>query len=265
MIEVISVQSGVMACWLIQYFKGFSIIVRKSFMSDKIHEFDTFSEDYRIIHNKNLRFSGAESDYFCEHKILEIKKQEGSQSLKLLDFGCGDGLLSKYFLKHFPSGSYSGIDVSPENIKQALLRKQHNSSFNHYPGNELPFEDKMFDIAIAANVFHHIDRKDHVKTIMEISRTLKPGGRFYIFEHNPVNPVTQLIVKTCIFDKKAKLLLPFHFKRYFHDSRMSILKIKYLLFFPRYGIFKRFFTFEEYLWKLPFGAQYLIIGQKDEG
>ncbi len=39
-------------------------------MQDEIHEFDTFSEGYRIIHTKNLRLSGAESNYFCEHKIL---------------------------------------------------------------------------------------------------------------------------------------------------------------------------------------------------
>lgn len=236
----------------------------KSFMQDKIQEFDTFSEEYRVIHTKNLRFSGAESDYFCEHKILEIKKQERSSPIKLLDFGCGDGLLSKYFIKHFPSGFYSGIDVSSENIKQALLLKQHNCSFYDYPGNELPFKDETFDIAIAANVFHHIDRKDHEKTIMEISRTLKPTGRLYIFEHNPINPLTQLIVRTCIFDKKAKLLLPCHFKKYFNNTQMSTYKIKYLLFFPRHRIFKWFITFEEYLCGLPFGAQYLIIGQKDD-
>lgn len=234
-------------------------------MQDKTHEFDAFSEEYRIIHSKNIRLSGAESDYFCEYKILEIKKQEGSSPIKLLDFGCGDGLMSKYFIKHFPSGFYHGIDVSSENIEKALLQKPHNCFFYKYPGNELPFEDETFDIALAANVFHHIDRKDHLKTISEISRTLKPTGRLYIFEHNPINPVTQWFVKTCVFDKHARLLLPFHFKRYFDKSQMSIYKTRYLLFFPRHRIFKWFITFEEHLSELPFGAQYLIIGQKNAG
>jgi ubiquinone/menaquinone biosynthesis C-methylase UbiE len=232
-------------------------------MNDKLQKFDAFSDEYRIILTKNLRLSGAESDYFCEHKILEIKKQEQSSSLKLLDFGCGDGLISKYFIKHFPSASYSGIDISSENIKQALLRNSDNCSFHHYMGKELPFDDETFDIAIAANVFHHIDRKDHGRTIMEISRTLKPNGRLYIFEHNPINPVTQWFVNTCIFDKKAKLLHPSHFKRYFINSQMSTYKIRYLLFFPRHRIFKMLFAFEDYLSRIPFGAQYLIIGQKD--
>ena len=182
---------------------------------------------------------------------------------RIVGDGCGDGLISNYFMKHFPTGSYYGIDVSSENIKQALLRKVDNCSFFHYPGNELPFEDNTFDIALAANVFHHIDRKDHLKTIKEIARTLKPNGRLYIFEHNPINPVTQWIVKTCIFDEKARLLLPYHFKKYFKDSQMSTYQIRYLLFFPRHRVFKWFFTFEEYLCKLPIGAQYLIIGQKD--
>jgi ubiquinone/menaquinone biosynthesis C-methylase UbiE len=232
-------------------------------MNDKIEEFDAFSDEYRTIHTKNLRLSGAQSDYFCEHKILEIKKQESVTSLKMLDFGCGDGLVSKYFVRHFPSGSYFGIDVSSENIKQALLRKPDHCSFYQYSGNELPFEDETFDVALAANVFHHIDRKDHVRTILEISRTLKPNGRLYIFEHNPVNPVTQWIVKSCIFDKKAKLLLPSRFKRYLKSSQMSAYKIRYLLFFPRHRIFKWFIAFEEHLCRMPFGAQYLVIAKKE--
>jgi ubiquinone/menaquinone biosynthesis C-methylase UbiE len=229
----------------------------------KINDFDAFSEEYRIIHTKNLKISGADSDYFCEHKILEIKKQEKSLSLKFLDFGCADGLMSEYFIKHFPSGFYYGIDVSSENIKQALLRKHPNCSFYHYPGNELPFEDETFDVALAANVFHHIDWKDHLKTIMEIARTLKPDGRLYIFEHNPVNPVTQFFVKTCTFDKNARLLLPYHFKRHFKHLSTFRYKTRYLLFFPRHGIFKWFLNFEKYFGRLPLGAQYLIIAQKD--
>lgn len=232
-------------------------------MQDNIQEFDEFSEEYRSIHNRNLRFSGAESGYFSEHKILEIKKLEKNTSPVLLDFGCGDGLTSRFFIRHFPSGSYHGIDVSTENINQALLRKSLNCSFYHYPGHVLPFEDGTFDIAMAANVFHHIDRNDHLETIREISRTLKPGGKLYVFEHNPLNPVTQWIVKTCIFDRKAKLLLPFHFKRYFKNSQLTVARIRYLLFFPRHRIFKGFFTIENHLSGLPFGAQYMIIGQKD--
>lgn len=232
-------------------------------MQDEIHEFDTFSEGYRIIHTKNLRLSGAESNYFCEHKILEIKKQECSQSIKLLDFGCGDGLISTYFFRHFPSGFYYGIDVSSENIKRALLHKSDHCSFYLYQGNELPFEDETFDIALVANVFHHIDRNDHMKTIMEICRKLKPTGRLYIFEHNPLNPVTQWIVKTCVFDKKAKLLLPNQFKRYFKNSQILNFKLRYLLFFPRHRLFRWFIKFEKYLSKIPVGAQYLIIGQKN--
>jgi len=231
-------------------------------MNDTKQEFDAFSGEYRTLHTKNLKLSGAESSYFCEHKILEIKKQEGDASLRMLDFGCGDGLLSQYFATHFPSGFYTGIDVSSETIKQALLHASGRCSFHHYEGSRFPFADETYDIALAANVFHHIGRKDQSGTLRELSRVLKPGGRLYIFEHNPANPVTRWIVRSCAFDRNAELLLPSRFRRYFRDSGMTWIRTKYLLFFPRHRIFKRFLPLEECLHRVPFGAQYMIIGKK---
>ena len=36
---------------------------------------------------------------------------------------------------------------------------------------------------------------------------LKPGGMLFVFEHNPLNPLTRHAVNTCVFDENAHLIL----------------------------------------------------------
>ena len=72
-------------------------------------------------------------------------------------------------------------------------------------------------------------------------RVLKPGGRIYLFEHNPVNPVTRYLVKTCVFDKDAKLLGIIIVINLFKDCLFRNIEKKFILFFPRIqGILSRF-------------------------
>ena len=70
----------------------------------KDREFDNFDEyakDYRQTHDKSVELSGAGSDYFSEYKIIELLKYENpKKTLRILDFGCGDGNSSFYFRKH---------------------------------------------------------------------------------------------------------------------------------------------------------------------
>ena len=64
-------------------------------------------------------------------------------------------------------------------------------------------------------------------------RILKPGGRLYLFEHNPLNPVTKYLVKTCVFDKEARLLSFSNTKRLLKMVNFAVIAQKTILFFPR--------------------------------
>jgi len=225
-------------------------------------EFDAFAKEYRRIHSDNIRLSGAESDYFCEFKILELFKEESQSVIHLLDYGCGDGTIAKYFLRHFPDGYYNGIDISEESIRMARNHTGDSSSFSLYDGEHIPFPDSTFDVIFIANVFHHIPKELHHERIKEISRTLKTGGRVYIFEHNPWNPGTRHMVRRCVFDRDAELLRPVHLKKCLIRNGLSLVRLKYLLFFPRIKLFNRLIPLEGSLSWIPAGAQYLLIGQK---
>ncbi len=47
---------------------------------------------------------------------------------------------------------------------------------NEKEGSSLPFKKSSFDIVFAYHVDEHIDKETSLKIILEISRTLKPGG-----------------------------------------------------------------------------------------
>lgn len=219
-------------------------------------DFDEFAKDYRQIHNESMKFSGADSDYFSEQKIEEVRKHETAQSPEILDLGCGDGNSAVFFRKHFAGCEYFGLDTSKESISVADDRKLPGAAFAHYNGFDIPFSEGTFDIVFIACVLHHIDLRQHEKTLREVKRVLKPSGRLYIFEHNPLNPLTRRVVKNCPFDEDAVLLPARYTRKMLTDLEFQDVNIGYTIFFPRHRLFHRLLRLEAYLRWLPVGGQY---------
>jgi ubiquinone/menaquinone biosynthesis C-methylase UbiE len=222
-------------------------------------DFDRFVSDYRDIHTKNIGLiSGENSFYFSELKIKELSKYETNDNIKILDFGCGDGVGEVFLEKYFPAFQITGIDVSGESIKKARKKQLMHTVFQEYDGTHLPYEDSSFDVVYTACVFHHIAKEQQQALINEIYRVLKIGGRFYFFEHNPYNPVTMHLVKTCEFDVGVKLITARKAKKMMKQTGFSRNKIHYIIFFSRHRIFSPFLFLEKYFTRLPFGAQYYL-------
>jgi len=99
---------------------------------------------------------------------------------------------------------------------------------------------------------------EHASLLNEAKRVLKKGGRLYMFEHNPYNPGTQYLVKTCAFDGNAHLLTASHFKRLFRQGGFAINFINYIVFLPGWKWLKPFHALEKYFSWLPLGGQYFF-------
>ncbi|MCB9365162.1 MAG: class I SAM-dependent methyltransferase [Flavobacteriales bacterium] len=228
-------------------------------MKREFDNFDEFAKDYRKTHDKSVELSGADSDYFSEYKIMELLKfEKADNSMKILDFGCGDGNSSKYIRKYFVNSEINGIDVSEQSIDEANKKKIENTIFQSFNGEKIPFEDNQFDIVFTSMVFHHIEHNLHENILNEIRRVLKPGGRFYNFEHNPNNPLTRKVVRECPFDEDAVLLKPSYHKVITTKSGLNIKNINFTLFLPRHKLFKPLLGLEKFLTWCPIGAQYYI-------
>ncbi len=224
--------------------------------SKGLGDFDEYAKDYREVHNEHLKFSGADSDYFSEQKVKVVRNIEGTEAAVILDLGCGDGNSSRYFREYFSECEYTGIDTSRVSIDLAEKRAVPGTAFVHYDGQRIPFPDSSFDIVFVACVFHHIEPSAHREVLNEIKRVLRKSGRLYLFEHNPLNPLTRRIVKNCPFDEDAILLRSGYTRRVLKDAGFAEVEIGYTVFFPNHKIFRGLHGLERYLKWLPLGGQY---------
>ena len=221
-------------------------------------DFDEFAQDYRSIHNNNIKLSGADSFYFAEMKVMHLQKFEKAATLNVLDVGCGDGLTEEIMHSHFPNWKVLGIDVSEQSIQVAQQKNIPGIEFKLYDGIHIPLEDNAVSIVFVAGVLHHVQYELHKPLLKEINRVLKTDGRLYIFEHNSFNPLTKYLVKTCVFDKDAKLLKPGYTSRLLAENGFTIADKSFQIFFPRKGLLSKFIFLEKYLNWLPLGGQYFI-------
>ena len=226
-------------------------------------DFDAFADDYRNIHTQNIRLSGVDSYYFAEMKVKLLRPFESNSNLQILDVGCGDGTTEYFMHQYFPKWVLKGIDVSGESIKEAHQKNIEAAVFKVYDGTHIPERDNSIDVVFIAGVLHHVAYELHLKMMQEVHRVLKLGGRLYLFEHNPLNPVTKYLVNTCVFDKDAKLLRSGYCTSILKTARLSIKKMDFIIFFPRKGILSKFIFLEKYLRWLPLGGQYFVRATKE--
>lgn len=126
------------------------------------------------------------------------KKIGNLRGLRILDVGCGGGLLSEEFAKS--GAEVTGIDISENSLKVARTHALENDLIIDYKigyAENLPINDNMFDVVICADCLEHVDNLE--KAISEISRVLKNNG---IFCYDTINRTfISKIVAVWIADK----------------------------------------------------------------
>lgn len=226
-------------------------------------EFDEYIEGYRTNCDQYLTLSGETSTYFAEYKAQKLKEWLGNKVCApshILDFGCGDGIMTHFVQSEFPHAKLYGVDPSPKSIETAKNQFQDiHFSLSSEETVKLKFEDSFFDIIFSAGVFHHIPFDQHKGYVQELIRILKPGGHLILFELNPLNPLTVLTFKRNPIDQHAHMMSPYYTRSL--TKQYGKTKTKFYCFYPK--LFSWLRPTEPYITKVPFGALYATITQKD--
>ncbi|WP_026187479.1 class I SAM-dependent methyltransferase [Ensifer sp. BR816] len=220
-------------------------------------EFDRFADEYYQQHAASIRLSGEAPEYFHQYKVDDVAATlaaAGAMPRRILDFGAGVGNSLGPMRMAFPTAEIVLLDPSARSLDIARARHPGQGNFHHFDGGQIPFEDGAFDLVFAACVFHHIPGGLHVPLLAEIRRVMSRGASLFVFEHNPLNPLTRKAVRDCPFDESAVLISASGMKARLRDAGLPDCWITYRIFFPRFlGALR---ALEPMLRGIPLGAQY---------
>jgi ubiquinone/menaquinone biosynthesis C-methylase UbiE len=118
------------------------------------------------------------------HRLLDtVVSLSGVQNgERVLDLGCGTGLLSLKFIRAADC-LVTSIDSSPDMLaifKNKIDTLKLSDRIVCLPGDaaSLRFKDQSFDVAASTVALHHVE--DKLPMIQKIFSLLKPGGRFVL-------------------------------------------------------------------------------------
>lgn len=105
----------------------------------------------------------------------------------VLEIGCGAGRMVKNLKFHCPEIEIHGCDISYQAIHTAF-REMPVGNFTVANVQKLPYADESFDIVVGFDIMEHVT--DVQRTIGEVYRVLKKGGRFHLHAPCEGNPFT---------------------------------------------------------------------------
>lgn len=210
----------------------------------------------------------------------------GRKNLKILDIGCGTGIMMKSFQKY---GKVNGVDVELKALNFCCQRGLDNLSQADITA--LPFKNGSFDVVSIFDVLYHKGIKDDLKALKEIFRIIKPGGILILTDSADMKLWSRHDIAAHARERYTTLKL----SRRIKSAGFKIIKISYFntLLYPIVFIVRRldnllnkkkpvttnikktnpflnfilynFFVFENQLLKisnLPFGVSILLIAKK---
>jgi SAM-dependent methyltransferase len=219
------------------------------------------SEQYDAMLRMGVGLSGEDPAYFMRGRIDDLVRSlpvGGGKPARILDFGCGTGESSAYLAEKYPGASVFGVDTSEPAIE--LAKRRHGSPHIRFGPIDALQNEPPFQLCYVNGVFHHIEPPRRLEAVRTIHNALSPGGHFALFENNPWNPGTRMVMRRIPFDRDAQTLTSGETRKLMHEGGFRLARpVRFLFYFPRPLSFLR--PLEPALLRLPLGAQYYVLGR----
>jgi ubiquinone/menaquinone biosynthesis C-methylase UbiE len=131
------------------------------------------------------------------------------ESARVLDVGCGSGILTAKLAEHPGVAETVGVDPSPYLVDRAR-RRAPSIRFEVADGRALPFPDASFDGVLFATTLCHVPGPD--RALAEARRVLRAGGYLLVYEgdyasttvaggpHDPLQACVEAAVESLVHD-----------------------------------------------------------------
>ena len=222
-------------------------------------EFDHLADRYEQSISPWLKITGETIEYFAQSRIKWTAKQlkdRGHIPKKILDYGCGIGLATPFFLEEFGDDcKIIGVDVSSDSLEVAASEYAADNICFYSLKDYLP--DQSIDLAYCNGVFHHIPLHERDSAIRYVYDSLRPGGYFALWENNPWNPLARYNMTHAEIDRNAIPIPPPDAKKLVLAGQFDYLMTRFHFVFPSFLNFLR--PLEILASSLPIGAQYAVV------
>lgn len=103
----------------------------------------------------------------------------------VLDIGCGTGTFVMQLKRRYPEVTVVGLDPDRKALSRARRKAERARvivRFDQGFADELPYPPASFDGVFSSFMFHHLETGSKERTLREVRRVLKPGGRLYLLD-----------------------------------------------------------------------------------
>ena len=222
---------------------------------EEIQKFSKLADEWWDVNGKFKplhMFNPIRIEYIIEKIKLhfniskEIKNNRYLENLKILDIGCGGGLISEPLSRL--GGKVTGIDASEKNVKVAKLHAQKNNLKIRYLQNSPEkFEEyNSYDIILNLEIVEHVD--DINLYIKSCEKLLKKNGLMFTAT---INRTFTSYVKAIIgaeyvlrwlpigTHEWSKFIKPEELENYLNKNNFNTIDVKGLEFNPLFRKWKR--------------------------
>ncbi len=142
------------------------------------------------------------STYFCHRKAHAYTLEHSGirNGDRVLEIAMGSGEMFRKLVEMNPDGTTIGLDLAPNMAaySQSRVRREWPDAAAHCGAvdvRSLPFADASFDAIVCCYLVELLGHEDIYKTLAEVQRVLRPGGRFSLVVIGQNRPIFRVLYR----------------------------------------------------------------------